>query len=154
MTMKETYLGAVQLAEQLHRQFLDVIKRELDRIGVQDINTVQSFVLFSIGPNQLSVGELMSHGYYLGSNVSYNVKRLVEAGYLVQERSPHDRRSVKVRLTPKGLELYEHIDRLFDRQVDALRATETARDLPAARAAYQTLERFWASMLAERSLSI
>lgn len=152
--MKEIYLGAVQLAEQLHRQFLDVIKRELDRLGVQDINTVQSFVLFNIGPNQLSVGELMSHGHYLGSNVSYNVKRLVESGYLLQERSPHDRRSVKVKLSPKGLALYQQIDRLFDRQVDALRATDTARDLPAARAAYQTLERFWAAVMSDRGVPL
>ena len=90
--MKQSYLETIRLIERLHRRFLDVIKTELDRLGIEDINNVQSLILSNISSEQLTVGELTARGYYLGSNVSYNVKKLVENGYLNQERSPHDRR--------------------------------------------------------------
>ena len=84
--MKQTYLELIQLIERLHRQFLEVVKAELDRLGFEDINNVQSLILANIGEEDLTVGELTYRGYYLGSNVSYNVKKLVENGYLMQER--------------------------------------------------------------------
>ena len=90
--VKQSYLDTIRLIERLHRRFLDVIKTELDRLGVEDINNVQALILSNISNEQLTVGELTARGYYLGSNVSYNVKKLVENGYLNQERSPHDRR--------------------------------------------------------------
>ena len=95
--MKESYLVTTRLIERLHRRFLDVIKTELDRLGIQDINNVQTLILFNINEDQLTVGELTVRGYYLGSNVSYNVKKLVENGYLVQARSTHDRRQTRCR---------------------------------------------------------
>ena len=103
--MKEQYLISIRLIERLHRRFLDVIKAELDRLGIEDINNVQTLILFNINEEQLTVGELTVRGYYLGSNVSYNVKKLVENDYLIQERSSHDRRMTRVRLSPKGLDL-------------------------------------------------
>src|SRR3546814_3709702 len=72
--------------------FRSVIKSDLDRQGIRDLNNVQALILFNIGEEELSIGELTQRGYYLGSNVSYNVKKMVENGYLIQERSPHDRR--------------------------------------------------------------
>lgn len=114
--MKESsqavYLEAVRLIERLHRCFLDIIKLELDRLGRDDINSVQALILFNIGEAEMTVGDLTHRGYYLGSNVSYNVKKLSETGYIAQERSAHDRRSVKVRLTTKGLELRQRIAEL------------------------------------------
>ena len=103
--MRESYLNTIGLIERLHRQFLEVVRTELDAVGVLDINNVQALILFNIGSAELTVGELTLRGCYLGSNVSYNVKKMVEHGYLLQERSTHDRRSVRVRLSPKGLEL-------------------------------------------------
>ena len=103
--MKDQYLISIRLIERLHRRFLDVIKAELDRLGIEDINNVQTLILFNINEEQLTVGELTVRGYYLGSNVSYNVKKLVENDYLIQERSSHDRRMTRVRLAPKGLDL-------------------------------------------------
>ena len=100
--MKEQYLISIRLIERLHRRFLDVIKAELDRLGIEDINNVQTLILFNINEEQLTVGELTVRGYYLGSNVSYNVKKLVENEYLIQERSSHDRRMTRVRLSPEG----------------------------------------------------
>ena len=108
--MKDQYLITTRLIERLHRRFLDVIKTELDRLGIQDVNNVQTLILFNINEDQLTVGELTVRGYYLGSNVSYNVKKLVENGYLVQERSAHDRRQTRVRLSQKALDLTQRID--------------------------------------------
>src|SRR5215469_10148983 len=108
--MKESYLNLIALIERLHRQFLELVRTELDSLGVQDINNVQALILFNIGDAEFTVGELTLRGCYLGSNVSYNVKKMVDAGYLVLERSTHDRRTVRVRLSPKGLELCAKLD--------------------------------------------
>src|SRR5439155_16679007 len=100
--MSNGYLEVISLVERLHRHFLEVVKLELDGLGIHDINNVQSLVLFNIGDAEMTVGDLTLRGCYLGSNVSYNVKKLVENGYLVQERSTYDRRSVHIMLTEKG----------------------------------------------------
>ena len=99
----QDYLEVIRLIERLHRQFLEVVKTELDLAGVEDINNIQALILFNIGQDEMTVGELTNRGYYLGSNVSYNVRKMVENGYLIQERSTHDRRSIRVRLSDKGL---------------------------------------------------
>ncbi len=143
VSVHESYLETIRLTERLHRQFLEVVKNELEKLGIEDLNNVQSLILFNIGKNEYTVGELTARGYYLGSNVSYNVRKMVEHGYLVQERSTHDRRSVHVRLTPKGLAVWEKLDAMFDRQVSALAGSDTAEDLESANGAYKRLERFW-----------
>ncbi len=99
---KPAYLEALTYVERLHRRLLDVIKDELDRIGCSEINSVQALLLFNIGDAEMTAGELRTRGHYLGSNVSYNLKKLVEAGYISHQRSRLDRRSVRVRLTDKG----------------------------------------------------
>jgi DNA-binding MarR family transcriptional regulator len=100
--VKDAYLQIIALIERLHREFLEVVKAELDRRAIRDLNNVQAMILFNIGEEELSVGELTIRGCYLGSNVSYNLKKLTENGYIEQTRSPHDRRSVTVRLSEKG----------------------------------------------------
>jgi len=97
--MQTAYMDLIALVERLHRQFLEVVKLELDTNSVHDINNVQAMILYNIGDMEMTVGELTLRGCYLGSNVSYNVKKMLENGYIVQERSPHDRRSARVRLT-------------------------------------------------------
>lgn len=118
--MKQTYLSLILIIERLHRRFLDVIKSELDRLKIEDINNVQTLILYNIGVENLTVGELTVRGYYLGSNVSYNIKKLVENEYLVQEQSSHDKRSYKIKLAPKGLMLIEKIDMLYQKNVEQL----------------------------------
>lgn len=146
--VKREYLEAIKLIERLHRQFLEVVKTELDRIGVEDINNIQALILFNIGQEELTVGELTNRGYYLGSNVSYNVRKMVENGYLVQERSTHDRRSIRVRLSDKGLALCGQIGDMFDRHAGALSESNMSpEELSEASVAYRHLERFWISML-------
>ena len=142
--MKEAYFETIRLIERLHRQFLEVVKVELDRTGVVDINNIQALILSNIGKEELTVGELTNRGYYLGSNVSYNVKKMVENGYLEQERSPHDRRSIRLRLSPKGLDLYEKINALYETHVVTLsRGPLGAESLSGMNDTLQALERFW-----------
>jgi DNA-binding MarR family transcriptional regulator len=147
-TTRQAYLEAIKLVERLHRQFLEVVKAELDRRGTEDINNIQALILYNIGEAELTVGELTNRGYYLGSNVSYNVRKMVENKYLSQERSTHDRRSIRVRLSEKGLELCSQISGMFDRHADALEQNNISSDnLRGASTAYRQLERFWAGLL-------
>jgi len=146
--VKSEYLESIALIERLHRQFLEVVKNELERLGVQDINNVQALILYNIGEDEMTVGELTARGYYLGSNVSYNVRKMVENGYLEQERSAHDRRSVRVRLPAKGLELCAKIDEMFMRHVEDLdNSFSLVEELEVANKALRRLERFWISAL-------
>ncbi len=144
--MTTPYYEAIQLIERLHRHFLDVLKVELDKKGIQDINNVQSMILFNIGDEEMTVGELTIRGYYLGSNVSYNVKKMVENDYLVQERSVHDKRSIRVRLSEKGTKLRDGISEMFARHEETIKGSEiTDENLDGLNKTLQMLERFWAN---------
>lgn len=146
--MRHAYYESILLIERLHRHFLEVLKTELDRQGIQDINNVQSLILYNIGEEEMTVGELTARGYYLGSNVSYNVKKMVENGYLSQERSPHDRRSVRVRLSDKGLDLRKKIGSMFEQQIDQIiRAGFSNDELSRTNETLRRLERFWSTAL-------
>jgi len=118
--MSDKYLEALSLVERLHRLLLDVIKDEFERVGTLEINAVQALLLFNIGDNEVTAGELKSRGYYQGSNVSYNLKKLVEMGYMHHQRCEIDRRSVRVRLTEKGREVRAVVEKLFARHADGL----------------------------------
>ena len=138
------YLDTISLIERLHRQFLDVVKAELDGLRIRDINNVQALILFNIGGEDLTVGELTQRGYYLGSNVSYNLKKMVEAGYLEQERSEHDRRSVRVKLSAKGQALWERLEIMFRRHEEMLTQSPiVAGTLAETCSTLTELERFW-----------
>ncbi len=144
--MKDKYLELIGLIERLHRQCLEVIKSELDRQGIRDLNNVQALILFNIGEEELSIGELTQRGYYLGSNVSYNVKKMVENGYLIQERSPHDRRSFHVRAADKGVAVYRSISALFDQHATQLSDIQISEDkLDSANHALRRVQQFWST---------
>ncbi len=147
--MTQEYLDAIKLIERLHRQFLEVVKAELDRLGIADINNVQGLILWNIGTEELTVGDLTYRGYYLGSNVSYNVKKMVENGYLLQERSAHDRRSVRLRVSDKGIALCKQIAEMFERHEELLAVRSlTGQRLGGTNATLHDLERMWADALA------
>lgn len=142
--MKQVYLETILLIERLHRRFLDVVKSELDRLKIEDINNVQTLILYNIGDDQLTVGELTNRGYYLGTNVSYNVKHLVQNEYLIQEKAPHDKRSTRVRLAPKGLELCKMMDSLIERNIGELdKRSPGLAFLTETNKSMHQLERFW-----------
>jgi len=142
--MSNAYLEVISLIERLHRHFLEVVKLELEGLGIHDINNVQGMMLFNIGDAEMTVGELTLRGCYLGSNVSYNVKKMVENGYLVQERSLHDRRSIRVRLTEKGTRLRDRVSVMLQRHLEMLsQAALNMDDLQATGVTLRRLERFW-----------
>ena len=116
------YLESLALVERLHRLLLDVIKDKFERVGEIEINPVQALLIFSIADNEVTAGELKSRGYYQGSNVSYNLKKLVGMGYMLHERCRADRRSVRVRLTDKGQHVRELVHELFEGHADAVQS--------------------------------
>jgi DNA-binding MarR family transcriptional regulator len=145
--VRHSYYEAVLLIERVHRHFLEVVKSDLDRQNIQDINNVQALILHNIGQDEMTVGELTARGYYLGSNVSYNVKKMVENNYLIQERSPHDRRSVRVKLSDKGLALHKTMGECFEKQVAALpSAGLTNEEIGKSNELLKKLERFWSGL--------
>ena len=142
--MNTPYYDTIQMIERLHRYFLDVVKIELDRKKVEDINNVQAMILYNIGHESMTVGELTLRGYYLGSNVSYNVKKMSENGYIEQERSVHDKRSIKVKLSEKGKDLFEVLNGMFSRHEARLEGTKLTQDsLKDTIQTLQNIERFW-----------
>jgi DNA-binding MarR family transcriptional regulator len=119
--MKALYFETITLIERLHYLFLDVIKAELDRLRIFDINNVQCFILYNVGKNEMTVGEISNRGYYLGSNVSYNLKKLVENGYFIQQKAQHDKRASTIRLSEKGIKLYDKLDKIFTQHASNLK---------------------------------
>jgi DNA-binding MarR family transcriptional regulator len=144
-SIRKHYLETLNLVERLHRQLLDVIKDELDRRDEREINSVQALLLFNVGDQELTAGELRTRGHYLGSNVSYNLKKLVDAGYIHHERSEADRRSVLVRLTRKGEAVRDMLREMFDRHLGSLEAVGNVGgdDMDGVNVTLKRLERFW-----------
>lgn len=143
------YLDALSLVERLHRLLLDVIKDEFERVGVLDINAVQALLLFNIGDNEVTAGELKSRGYYQGSNVSYNLKKLVEMGYMHHQRCEIDRRSVRVRLTERGREIRDVVGSLFGRHAEGLvkKNALSFEGLDDITTALRRVERYWSEQI-------
>lgn len=143
------YLEALALVERLHRLLLDVIKDEFERLGVLEINAVQALLLFNIGDNEVTAGELKSRGYYQGSNVSYNLKKLVEMGYMHHQRCEIDRRSVRVRLTPRGREVRDVVALLFARHADGLESKGVIglKGIEDITSALKRVERYWTDQI-------
>lgn len=143
------YLDSLALLERLHRLLLDVIKDEFERLGILEINSVQALLLFNIGENEVTAGELKSRGYYQGSNVSYNLKKLVELGYMHHQRSEIDRRSVRVRLTEKGRRVRGMLTDLFSRHAEGLakRGLVDAANMDQMNTALKRMERYWTEQI-------
>ena len=143
------YLKALALVERLHRLLLDVIKDEFERVGVLEINAVQALLLFNIGDNEVTAGELKTRGYYQGSNVSYNLKKLVEMGYMHHQRCEIDRRSVRVKLTAEGRKIHAVVADLFARHAEGLvsRQVLSHEGLEDITSALKRVERYWADQI-------
>jgi len=139
------YMDTLSYIERLHRLLLDVIKDEFERLNIVDVTSVQALLIFNIGDNEVTAGELKSRGYYQGSNVSYNLKKLVEGGYISHQRCSVDRRAVRIKLTESGTEVREIVNQLWNRHVDAfLESSSMLHDeLGAMEDSMRKLERFW-----------
>ncbi len=150
--IRPLYLEALTLVERLHRRLLDVIKDEFERRGRDDVNSVQALLLYNIGDKELTASELRTRGYYLGSNVSYNVKKLVEMGYLHHARSRIDRRSVRISLTDKGRQVHEIVNKLYDKHVRTVEPIGgiSVDDFRRLNQALVRLERYWTDQIGYR----
>lgn len=150
--IKTMYLESLTLVERLHRRLLDVIKDEFDRQGRNDINSVQALLLYNIGNSELTAGELRTRGYYLGSNVSYNLKKLVQQGFIHHQRSRVDRRSVRVSLTDEGKKVAEIVDTLYQRHIGSIEkvAGISSEEFARMNKSLQRLERFWTDQILYR----
>lgn len=150
--IRSLYLESLQLVERLHRRLLDVVKDEFERNGRSDINAIQALLLFNIGDSELTAGELRSRGYYLGSNVSYNLKKLVELGFVNHQRSRIDRRAVRISLTPKGHEIAEIVGQLYERHIGSIEQVGGINpdEFRQMNRALQRLDRFWNDTIAYR----
>ncbi len=147
--MKALFLDCLSLIERLHRRLLDVIKDHLERAGRSDLNPVQALLVYNIGDDELTAGELKTRGYYQGSNVSYNLKKLVEMGYIDHQKAEHDRRAVRVSLTEKGQEIHDLVETLYQEQLDELLEDTllVQEDMVTLRRTLRNLERFWSDRL-------
>lgn len=145
MPVKPHYLEALAMVERAHRGLLDVVKDELDRLGRSDVNATQALMIFHMGDSELTAGELKTRGYYLGSNVSYNLKKLVELGLVHHQKSKVDRRTVRLKLTDKGQALRVIVEKLYERHTRSVEAIGgvSQDDFQRLSNALQRLERFW-----------
>ncbi|WBU54714.1 MarR family winged helix-turn-helix transcriptional regulator [Paracoccus sp. SCSIO 75233] len=145
----DAYFQSLQLLERLHRLMLDLVKDEFERVGKCDLTPVQGLLLYHLGEAEVSAGELRSRGMYQGSNVSYNLKKLVTMGYVHHERSDQDRRAIRVRLTPEGQEMRAVIRQLFARHAEALSMGGVLDDPPLDRVnrQWQRVERYWTEQI-------
>ncbi len=143
------YLETLAMVERLHRLLLDVVKDEFERLGIIDINSVQALLLFNIGDNEVTAGELKTRGYYQGSNVSYNLKKLVECGYMHHQKCDVDRRAVRVRLTEKGRGIRTIIADLFQRHASGIQSREVlgGMRLEDINASLRRMERYWSDQI-------
>jgi len=139
-----SYSELTRLIERLHRRFLDVIRSELHRLGVRDLNGVQALLLANIGDDEMAIRDLVERGYYQGSNVSYNIKKLTDMGYLTQERSQHDKRSVTVGLTDKARKVVAQVKALEESNAKVFAEYIEESQVSEVCQALRRLERTWA----------
>jgi len=143
------YFDALSLVERPNRLLLDVIKDGFERVGVIDFNAVQALLLFNVGDNEVTAGELKTRGYYQGINVSYNLKKLVDLGYMHHQRCEIDRRSVPVRLTERGRRIRDVVAQLFERHAEGLEGKGVLGHdgIDQITASLRRVERYWSDQI-------
>lgn len=142
------YHGLARLIERIHRRFHDVVRAGLLKHGIDDIGPVQALMVMLIGDDEPSVRDLMERGYYLGTNASYSLKILVDAGYIERGASQRDRRTARLRLSEKGRKLRVDLTEMERTQAAILvRNEEEAADLKAAYRTLRRLDRIWGDMV-------
>lgn len=146
----DAYVDLLHAVERAQRQLHDTVAAELEREGLSDVTAVQALLLFHLGPDSLTAAEIMHQGRYLGSNVSYNLKKLTEAGRLASARD--ERGAPRFSATDSGKAVQQRLWTLFARQRQALKpvCAMEAQDVAAAAASLKKLERYWADQVRYR----
>lgn len=148
----ESFLKSLSLLEQAHRRLHDVVKDDLERGGERSLTGVQALLLYEIGDGDAPASVLRARGAFAGTSLSYNVKKLQEGGYLIQTRSEDDKRTVTLRLTDRGRKVRGRVEKLFEKQAQALEPTASVRhdDLSQLNKTITRLERFWSDQIRYR----
>ena len=133
-----------RIIERASRRFLDYLRLELGKLGVEDISPAHVMILLTIGQGEIAVRDLLDRGHYGGSNASYNLKQLVESGYLERGASPRDRRLARISLSLKGQMLCERL-RLLDEASSLGSRSENGldADLLTTHETLRRLEQWW-----------
>ena len=124
----KNYYNIINITEKLHRLFLNLLNTDLDKLGVHDINSVQALILYNIAYKEISVGDLTDRGYYQGSNSSYNIKNMIQNGYIDNWQNVVDKRMVSLKLTKKGINLYKQIEKIFEERYKMISEDEIDYD--------------------------
>ncbi|MEL6473703.1 MAG: MarR family transcriptional regulator [Pseudomonadota bacterium] len=148
-SIADDFLKSLSLLEQAHRRLHDVVKDDLERNGERSLTGVQALLIYEIGDGETPASALRSRGAFAGTSLSYNVKKLQEGGYLIQERSKADKRTVRLKLTERGLKVRARVAKLFEKQAAALEPTASVRpdDLTQLNKTVSRLERFWSDQI-------
>ena len=150
--IQESYLELVMLFERLHRLFLELLRAELDKMAVKNLSNVQALILYNIGEREVTVGEISNRGYYLGSNVSYNLRKMVENGYLEQKAAENDRRSFYVSLSKSGKTVFKRISELLGDHIQGLVENRfSEKDVQNFLGYGRQFETFWSHLLLKMS---
>jgi DNA-binding MarR family transcriptional regulator len=147
-----TYANTIHLLERLHRRLMDVVTDALDRANIKHINAVQALMLYNIADQELTISELRERDYYTGSNSSYNVKKLVDGGFLRYSKSRIDRRTVRISLGERGKEIHALVARAYGKHastVEQLGGIQSG-DFDVVNRSLQRLDRFWSDQIEYR----
>jgi DNA-binding MarR family transcriptional regulator len=141
---EKVYFETIMVIERLHHLFFDALKAELNRQSIKDINNMQCFILYNIGTSQLTTGEISNRGYYLGSNVTYNLKKMIDNGYVLQEKCICDKRLRQIKLSHKGIDLYKKMNKVFVQDAENMKNNNLSEiELKTAAHSLAKLESFW-----------
>ena len=139
------YRSCLSYIERLHRLLLDIIKDEFERLRIHDVTGPQALLMFNVGDSEVTIGELKARGFYLGSNASYTIKKLVDGGYVVNERCDVDKRVTRMKLTESGVEIVEIVAQLLARHALSFGQNDLieSSDFRSMERSMRTLEHFW-----------
>jgi len=143
------FIRAVGLIDRLQAKHHEIIARMLEARNLTELTAVQAVMLYNLGDREIMAGEMRSRGIYLGSNVSYNLKKLVGLGYLEQRPSPHDKRASHVRLTEKGKAIHDLVGQTYAAHVQKILATCPIdfQDVINLENILQVVDQFWSQEL-------
>ena len=122
-----TLLALVEVANRLERDVVELLKRE--DLSAAQFNVLR--ILRGAGPQGATCGQVGNRLIRHDPDVTRLVDRLHRRGLVMRARDSFDRRIVRTRLTPKGLELLARldapVDQLHERQFGHLSEADLAQ---------------------------
>jgi DNA-binding MarR family transcriptional regulator len=113
----EVFAALVVAAEQFERELVELLKK--DELSVSQYNILR--ILRGAGPAGLACGQVAGQLFRHDPDVTRLVDRLLKRGLVDRAREAQDRRVVRTRITPAGMELLATldapVDRLHERQL-------------------------------------